>query len=89
MHLITVHKFDVGYLAEYSDFEEIDNENIKDVIFPAGQKTATFSINMINDEIFEDNETFHIMIIEVSLPYKVFLGGKQSAVVTILDDDGK
>ena len=44
---------------------------------------------MINDEIFEDSETFRIMILEVSLPYGVVLGRKRSAVVTILDDDGK
>ena len=89
MHLTTVHTFNVCYLVEYSDFEEIGNENIKDVIFPAGQTTATFSVNMINDEIFEDSETFRIMILEVSLPYGVVLGRKRSAVVTILDDDGK
>ena len=84
-----MYKFNVCYLVEHSDFGEIGNEDIKDVIFPAGQMTATFSVEMINDEIFEDSETFRIMILEVSLPYGVVLGGKRSAVVTILDNDGK
>jgi len=43
---------------------------------------------MINDNIVERSETFRVYIDPRSLPYNVKLG-TDSAVVVILDDDGK
>ena len=43
-----------------------------------------------DDDIFENSEVFRITIVNISVPCGVgILGNPKSAVVTILDDDGK
>ena len=69
--------------------EDFQEEEIKPIVFPAGQTTAEFKVKTIDDNTFEDSETFRVMIVAVSVPYGVELGGARSVVVTILDDDSK
>ena len=61
-----------------------------EVVFTAGQTKASFTVAIVDDNIFEEGDSFRAMIIAVSVPYGVELGNPRSAVVVILDgDDGK
>ena len=54
----------------------------------AGSTSSSFSIDIINDMIQEDNETFHIAI--RLLPSCLSLSlGNSSSTVTITDNDSK
>ena len=61
------------------------------VTFTAGMTTALLSVPTNDDDIFEDSETFRLMIDSTSLPNDVTLGSsiRRSAIMTILDDEGK
>ena len=57
------------------------------VTFSAGSRSSSFSIDIINDMIQEDNETFNIAI--RLLPSCLSLSlGTSSSTVTIIDDEG-
>ena len=53
--------------------------------------SVPFDIPIINDTIFEGNETFMLTIEPSSLPANVdvTVGSPDQATVTIVDDDGK
>ena len=51
--------------------------------------TASLSVPTNDDDIFEDSETFRLMIDSTSLPNDVTLGNIRAVVMTIIDDDGK
>ena len=53
------------------------------VTIPAGQTSVVFNAPILDDNKFEDSETFQIVIAASSS----YLRGLRSAVVTILDDD--
>ena len=57
------------------------------VTFPAGSTTATFSVPINDDNIYEGNEDFMLTIDETSLPTGVTHGTPSEATVTIVDDD--
>ena len=59
--------------------------------FPAGTTCASsdISIPITDDMISENDETFNIVIIEISLPFGVKLGSVNKATVRILDNDSK
>lgn len=59
------------------------------VIFPAGMTTASFSVPIADDSLFEGNETFTVTIVSSTLPSQVEEGADCVAVVTIADDDCK
>ena len=57
------------------------------VTISTGSASSSFSINIINDMIHEDNETFNIAI--RLLPSCLSLSlGTSSSTVMIIDDDG-
>ena len=56
------------------------------VTISAGSTSSSFSIDIINDMIQEDNETFNITI--RLLPSCLSLGTSSSTVI-IIDDEGK
>ena len=57
------------------------------VTISAGSTSSSFSIDIINDMIQEDNETFNIVI--RLLPSHLSLSlGNSSSTVMIIDDDG-
>jgi len=58
------------------------------VVFSAGVTSISFDVQIINDDILEQSETFRVSIEPISLPYGITLGSTESAVVTIQDDDG-
>ena len=59
------------------------------VQFDAGVISASFSISINGDDIYEDSETFNISIDSSSLPKRVTVGDNGHSAVTILDNDGK
>jgi len=62
---------------------------VYNVTFPTGATCASFDIPISDDSDPEDNETFDITIMELSLPYGVERGGTDKATVTIVDNDSK
>ena len=50
---------------------------------------ASLSIEIINDGILEDDESFSLTINPSSLPSNVVAGGLGQVVITIEDDSGK
>ena len=59
------------------------------VTFPANATCATFNISIVDDTIYEPNETFMLAINSSTLPTNVSLGYPSQATVTMVDDDGK
>ena len=59
------------------------------VTFPAGQTTATFNVQIIDDDILEGTETFMLNIDETSLPTGITHGIPSKARVIIVNDDCK
>ena len=59
------------------------------VTIPAGEISVSFNISIINDYIFERNESFSLTIDSSSLPDKFLLQPDCEVIVTIVDDDGK
>ena len=57
------------------------------VSIPAGSKSSSFSINITDDLIQEDNETFNIKIKLLSNCLSVLVGISSSTVM-IIDNDG-
>ena len=59
-------------------------------MFNVNGTNATFSINITNDTKVEDNEIFHIFIVNVTnYSYKIKFHDPNSATVTIEDSNGK
>ena len=59
------------------------------VIIPAGEISVTFNISIIDDNIFEANESFTLTIDSSSLPSRVLVQPDCVLMVTIVDDDGE
>ena len=55
------------------------------VIILAGETNASFTVNVIDDSVFEESENFSLTFRD-SLPINVIGAGR--ATVTIVDDDG-
>ena len=55
------------------------------VKIPANVKSISFSILITNDNIKENNETFHLVIDPDSLPDDVIIGTPRQVTVTIMD----
>ena len=53
--------------------------------FPAGMTTASFAINILNDTVYEESETFDVVIIRSLLPDNVVASKIYTASVTIID----
>ena len=64
------------------------NQYIK-VRFSAGETRVSFDVNIIDDDLMENSETFRITIYDLSVPYGITLGSITSAEVTIVDNDSK
>ena len=59
------------------------------ITFPAEMITALLNVLITDDDIFESNETFELIIDIYSLPPNVFTGNTSQATVIILNDDSK
>ena len=58
------------------------------VTFPAGITSSSVNITVVDDNILEGNEDFHLNISN-SLPDRVTLNDTNSAIVIIKDNDGE
>ena len=74
------------YLTGDEDFGPKADER---VIFPNGITRETFRIPIIDDDDYEDSETFEVTVDPLSLPYGIAIGSTSKAEVTILDNDSK
>ena len=75
--------FFINNLAENGDFDS----GPYSVIFTKGAIAATFCVNTTDDEFFELEETFSLVIDAASLPASVIRGNPYTADVTILDNE--
>ena len=65
-----------------------DYEAVATVTFPASSSTVeSFDINILDDNVYEGDETFRITIDASRLPNWVKVGSQASAVMTIMDDE--
>ena len=59
------------------------------MIFPAGNTSVPFDVNITNDDTLESNETFSLNIISSSVPDRVIISSPRQSAVTIVDNDSK
>ena len=59
------------------------------VTIPTGDASFIFNISIIDDDIFEANESFSVTIDPSSLPSRVLVQPECVLMVTIVDDDGE
>ena len=59
------------------------------VKFPAGVTKGSFNVDIIDDGILENNETFELSINSSTLPSSVNINNPSKLTVTIVDNDGK
>ena len=59
------------------------------VRFMAGAIHASMFVTLVDDDVFEINESFYLMINPSSLPKNVVTDNPKQATVTIVDNDGK
>ena len=78
----------IGYLAGGLDYGEIDTTQYI-VTFPAGTSCSSFDIPIRNDTESEQDESFRITIMEISLPFGTKLGDNITADVVIEDNDSE
>lgn len=58
-------------------------------LIPAGETRVSFSVTLLTDNLFEQNEQFSVTIDSTSLPNRTFVEPGCVLVVTILNDDGE
>ena len=58
------------------------------VTFPAGVIRASFNVTIINDNVLEDNEIFHLIVDSSSLPNSVAHGEINQVTVNIVNVGG-
>ena len=59
------------------------------VTIPAGDISVPFNISIIDDNIFEANETFSLSIDSFSLSKRVLVQSDCILMITIVDNDGE
>ena len=57
--------------------------------FPAGTSCSSFDIPIIDDIASEEDETFRVTIVDMSLPFGTRLGDNITADVVIEDNDSE
>ena len=58
------------------------------VTFSAGETSASFDVQIIDDDLIETNEILQFMILQDLLPDGVSGGTQNKAVVIVIDDAG-
>ena len=78
----------MGCLAGTIDYGESGTTQYI-VTFPVGTSCSSFDIPIHNDTESEDDETFRITIVDMSLPFGTKLGDDFTADVVIVDNDSE
>ena len=58
------------------------------VSIPNGELSVSFSVNIMNDAVQEENETFSLTVYLQSSYQSVTFNGDHSFTITIIDDEG-
>ena len=58
------------------------------VTFSAGETSASFNVQIIDDDLIENNESLQFMILQDLLPVGVSGGTPNKAILIITDDAG-
>ena len=68
--------------------ERCDNfqSGLFEVIFPNGTTRVTFPVNITDDDVYEEYESFNL-VINNNLPNRVNLGHPNRAAIVIVDDE--
>ena len=70
------------------DYGEFDTTQYI-VTFPAGTSCSSLNIPINDDRELEDDETFSVTIVDMSLPFGTRLGDNLTAEVVIEDNDSE
>ena len=73
-------------MVSYIDKEDYDGA-IQTIVIPAGVVMQTFTINIVDNNIVECNETFNVTMVSVTT-CGVTIGSISNSEVMITDDDG-
>ena len=79
----------ISYYCKNTGQDEDYTSGPYSVTFTAGMTTALLSVPIKDDNVFENNELFRLIIDSTSLPNDVTLGNLRVSAMTIVDDDGK
>jgi len=74
-----------GTALPHEDFASC--ECAQQLLIPAGENSATITVDVANDEVYEPQETFTINLERVDSPQGVGLGQRVQSRILILDDD--
>ena len=88
MYVLQILYCGIGYVYRTGG-EDFDLQADARVIFPNGITRATFNISIIDDDDYENNETFNVTVDPLSLPYGTAIGSPSRTAFTILDNDSK
>ena len=81
-YVVIVHAF---IITGGDDYET----GLFNVTIPAGEISVPFNISIIDNNIFEANESFTLTIDSSSLPSRVPVWRDCMLMITIVDDDGE
>ena len=65
----------------------VNQEKDEEVVFAHGEITKTISIPLFDDDVFNEDKIFEVMLSEATAGST--LGKSKCTIVTILNDDGK
>ena len=75
----------INYVTDREDYRR----HTATVNVPANVTSASFTINIINDDVSECNESFKLMLSVPSSTCGIIIGGNDTSEVMIRDDDGR
>ena len=81
-----IHSVYIDYITFVG--EDYDSMSSYTVVFLAGMTIVPFNISIIDNSLFEGNESFILNINPDLLPDDVTIGDYGETTVTIIDDDG-
>ena len=64
------------------------SSSVLSVDFSSGQRTVSFDVSTIDDDIVEFTKMFHIVIVNTTIPCRVRPGAPKTVSVNLLDNDG-
>ena len=56
-------------------------------MIPTNMTTVIFNLNITDDDVYESDETFDLVINSTSLPDRIYLDHPYTATLSILDDE--
>lgn len=77
------------YIGGGIDYGENGGQTQHLVTFPAGTNCTSFTIPINDDNLSEENETFSITIMSMSLPFGIVLGDDKETEVVIIDNNSE